>query len=50
VSYVDEKGTAHPTDSDPWDAKTQAHLAFCKVCNPYALPVPLVELKEVTGL
>jgi hypothetical protein len=42
VSRVDENGTRHPTDNDPWDIKAQTHLAFCRECNPYALPTPLL--------
>jgi hypothetical protein len=34
--YIDENGTGHPSDSDPWDTYARAHLSFCKTCNPYA--------------
>jgi hypothetical protein len=42
VSRVDENGTVHPTDNDPYNAQTATHLAFCRECNPYALPTPLL--------
>lgn len=43
MSRVDENGTVHPTDNDPWSVQAQTHLAFCRECNPYALPTPLLE-------
>ena len=36
MSRVDENGVRHPTEEDPWDVQTQAHIAYCLECNPYA--------------
>lgn len=38
MSKVDENGTVHPTEEDPWSIEAQAHFAFCRECNRYALP------------
>lgn len=40
MSRVDENGVWHPTPSDPWDVQTKAHIAYCRECNLYALPIP----------
>lgn len=38
MSRVDEKGTVHVTDDDPWTKEAITHMAHCLECNPYALP------------
>ena len=38
MSKVDEHGVVHPTEEDLLDVQAMTHIAFCPVCNKYALP------------
>lgn len=40
MSRFDEQGYLHPTDNDLLETNALVHLAFCRECNQYALPLP----------
>lgn len=44
MARIDAQGVAHPTEDDPLDAGSLAHIAFCPECNRFVLPEEYREL------